>query len=79
MKLKAIKCANAVKVGQRLEHFFPENDFEITLTQGVIVTITEKRSGAVKCTSLFNVIEWEPSQAEEKQSPVTEKGGKRVA
>lgn len=70
MKLKSLKVANAVTVSREAHNFFESSKFDMTLTQGVIVTIKAKRDGDLKCTSLFNVIEWVPEAAASDEKPL---------
>jgi hypothetical protein len=65
MKLKALRVANAILVGNKTETYFMSQDYEMTL-DGVLIWIECRRSGHKVFTSLFNVPYGESEIAESK-------------
>lgn len=65
MKLKNLRVANAILVGNKTETYFMGKDYELTL-DGVLIWIECKRSGHKVFTSLFNVPYGEAEIAESK-------------
>ncbi len=76
MKLKHLKVANAVKAGTREEMFLTDEKFEMTLEQGVIIRIKDKKTGRIVNTTLMNTIWWEEDDGEEAK-PVAKKIAKK--
>jgi len=78
MKIKTIKFANAVKLGQNAITSIVENgrqqktNIDIELVQGVHIKLTHTASGEQKYTSLFNTVEFEEkndTSVEQTQGP----------
>jgi len=77
MKLDRAKFANSIKCGKKEINFVSEPGFDIALNE-TIITVTDKSTKDVVCTSLFNTIHWVPiAGLEEKASDVH--GGTRKA
>lgn len=80
MKVKAISFANSVKCGKggNEEMFCRDDRFDIDIVDSVRVRLTEKGTGNVTWTSLFNTKWWQecdkkPSPDAKAQAPKTQK------
>jgi hypothetical protein len=76
MKLKSLRVANAILVGNRTETYFTSKDYTLTL-DSILIWIECKRTGHKVFTSLFNVPYGEAEIAEPKSD--TERASKAKA
>lgn len=67
-RFKCVKFANSVKIGTKEELFVKDDVHDITLSDGMFVTIKHRRTGHATKTTLMNVIYWE--EEEPKAEPV---------
>jgi hypothetical protein len=76
MKLKSLRVANSILVGNKTETWFLNKDYDMTI-DGVLIWIVCKKTGHKVFTSLFNVPYGEAELAESK--PDTERVSKAKA
>jgi len=77
IKIKRLSLANAVMAGGSEQLFMSDEQFEMTLRDGVVIDIVHKRNQLKTQTSLFNVKWWEEADPTPSSQPTPESGQKR--
>lgn len=75
MKIRFIKLANSIRIGTAEKPFLMSEDYDMELSDGIRIRITEKKPRAGKpaatsYTSLMNCIYWVLLEDEVKPEPV---------